>query len=240
MYETEQMSETERQQFAEFKRRLSLQAAQAQVSNIEYNLADATAERSVLRKVCQEANELKLGAICVFPDMVRTCKIFLGKDSKTSVVACISYPHGGDTTKIKAASVKNAVKDGADEVEVTVPIAFVKEKNWSYIKREFKKLKKAAKKCAVRVNIESNLLAPEEIIKICAVVTDCGITSLKTSFDADCIMRIHNAVKDKCTIKADGVTNVTDMVTAAGMGAGIIGSRNASDLARLVLQNYQL
>lgn len=240
MYESEQMNETERQQFTEFKRRLNLQAAQAQVSNIEYNLTDASAERAVLRKVCQEANELKLGAICVLPDMVRTCKIFLGKDSKTSVIACISYPHGGDTTKIKAAAIKSAVKDGADEVEVTVAIAFVKEKNWSYIKREFKKFKKAAKKCAVRINIESNLLVPEEVDKICVIATDCGITSLKTSYEADCIMRIHNAVKDRCTIKADGITNVTDMVTAVGMGAGIIGSRNASDLARLVLQNYQL
>ena len=238
--QTDQIDDAEKQQFELFRKKLNQQAAEAQVSKLEYNLANALTDKATLRNACQEANALKLGAICVLPDMVGACVAYLGKQTKTSVIACISFPHGGDVTKVKVAAIKNAVKDGADEVEVTVPIAFVKEKNWAYVKREFKKLKVAAKKRAIRINIGSEYLTPEEITKICSVATDCGITALNTVSDADHISCIFTAVKDKCTIKADNVASVTDMVTAFGLGAGIIGSRNAVNLARLVLNEYEI
>lgn len=238
--QTEQLNEVEKQQFELFRKKLNLQTAQAQVSKLEYNLTNATTDKAALRTACQEANTLKIGAVCVLPDMVSACVAFLGKQTETSTIACISFPHGGDVTKVKAAAVKNALKDGADEVEVTVPIAYVKEKNWAYVKREFKKLKVAVKKRTLRINLSSEFLTPEEITKICSIAADCGITSIKTYYDADCISRIFTAVKDRCTIKAEGVANVTDMVTAFGMGAGIIGSKNAVSLARLVLSEYEI
>ena len=119
----------------------------------------------------------------------------------------------------------------------------IKDANWSYVKREFKKLKKAAKNKVLRINIESPLLTAQEITKICNVAAECGITSLRSAsgafgcgFDADTLTLMQNAVKDKCIVKADGVNNIIDMNTAVDMGAGIVGSRNASDLARLILQ----
>ena len=71
--------------------------------------------------------------------------MLLGKDPQTSLIACISSPHGGDTTEIKVKAIKDAVKNGVDEVEVTAPIAYVKDANWGYVKRELKKLKGAYK-----------------------------------------------------------------------------------------------
>lgn len=237
------VTESELQQFNEYKRKLSLQAAEAQVSKIEYNLLDATVSKAALKKACQEANALKLGAICVLPNAVRLCAHLLGQNPQTSLIACISYPHGGDITKIKVKSVKEAIKDGVDEVEVTAPIACVKEGDWGYVKREFKDLKKATKKSALRINIECNLLTPAELTKLCSVAADCGITSIRTSsdyygsgFKADVITAIKNTVKDKCTIKADGVSTLGDVETALTMGAGIVGSKNAADLARLVIK----
>ena len=237
------MDETEKQQFSEFKRKLNLQAAQSQVTKIEYNLTDATVEKATLRRACQDANALKLGALCVLPGLIKTCVSFLGPKPQPMLIACISFPHGGDSTKTKVTAVKNAFKDGADEAEVTAPISFIKDANWSYVKREFKKLKKAAKNKVLRINIESPLLTAQEITKICNVAAECGITSLRSAsgalgcgFDADTLTLMQNAVKDKCIVKADGVNNIIDMNTAVDMGAGIVGSRNASDLARLILQ----
>lgn len=237
------VNEAEMQQFNEYKRKLNLQAAEVQVSKIEYNLLDATVSKAVLKKACQEANALKLGAVCVLPNAVRLCAHMLGANPQTSLIACVSYPHGGDTTKIKVKAVKEAIKDGVDEVEVTAPIACVKENDWGYVKREFKALKKAAKKRALRINIECGLLTPAELTKICNVATDCGITSIRSSSEfygaglkADVITSIKNTVKDKCTIKADGVSTIGDLETALSMGAGIVGSKNAADLAKLVLK----
>lgn len=240
------IDETEKRQFTEFKRKINLQAAQSQVRKIEYNLTDAAVEKGTLRRACQDANILKLGAVCVLPGLVKACVNFLGTDPQSSVVACVSYPHGGDSTKTKVAAVKNAFKDGADEAEVTAPLAFVKDGNWSYVRREFKKVKKAAKKHSVRINVESAFLTPQEVTKICTLAADCGITSLRSSndircggFDAETVARMHSAVKDKCTVKADGITNVSDMNAAVDMGAGVIGSKNATDLARLILQTAE-
>ena len=237
-----EMKESELQQFNEYKRKINLQAAQAQVGKIEYNLLDATTTKATLKSACQEANSLKLGAICVLPNAARLCDRLLGSNSQTSLIACISYPHGGDVTKIKVKAVKEAIKDGVDEVEVTAPIACIKESDWGYVKREFKALKKATKKSALRINIECNLLTPVELSKVCSVAADCGITSIRTSsaygagLKAETITAIKNIVKDKCTIKADGVSTLGDLETALSMGAGIVGSKNAPDLARLVLK----
>ena len=237
------MNETELQQFNQYKRKLNLQAAEAQVGKIEYNLLDATVSKATLKKACQEANALKLGAICVLPNAVRLCANMLGPKPQTSLVAFISYPHGADITPIKVKAVKEAIKDGVDEVEVTAPVACVKDGDWGYVKREFKALKKATKKSALRINIECSLLTPAELAKTCTVAADCGITSLSTSsgfygtgFKADAVTSIKNTVKDKCTVKADGVSTLGDVETALTMGAGILGSKNAPDLAKLVLK----
>ena len=237
------MNQTELRQFNDYKRKLNLQAAQAQVGKIEYSLTDATVDKAILKKACQEANTLKLGGICVLPNAVRMCANMLGHNPQTSLIACISFPHGGDSTKIKVKAVKEAIKDGVDESEVTVPVACIKEGDFGYVKREFRALKKAAKKSAFRINIESNLLTSAEITKVCTLAVDCGITSIRTSsgfygsgFNAETITAIKNTVKDKCTIKADGVSTLGDAEAALDVGASIIGCKNAADLARLVLK----
>lgn len=244
MTDYEMMDENERQQFAEFKRKLGIQAAQAQAAKIEYNLTDATVDKASLRRACQDANSLKLGGICVLPCFVKSGAAFLGFQRSTVLVSCVSFPHGGDSLKTKVAAVKNSFKDGADEAEVTAPLYLVKDGSWGLVKKEFKKLKKAAKN-RLRINIESGLLTPQEITRICSVAADCGISSLRCSsglysgFNPDVLTVMKAAVKDRCTIKADCVATVTDMDTAVSMGAGIIGSRNAADLARLVLQTAE-
>lgn len=237
----EKLEDREKLRYAEFKRKLNLEAAQGQVSKLEYHLTDATTDKAALRHACREADALKIGAVCVLPNCVKPCVSFLGRDPQVSLIACISLPHGGDNTKIKVAAVKQAIKDGVDEAEVTAPIAYIKDGNWGYVKREFKKLKKAAKSRAVRINVESSLLTAQELAKVCAIAADCGIPSLRSEsgayggFDGDVIAKMKAAVKDKCTIKASGVNTVSDMYTAIDMGAGIIGSKNALDLARLIL-----
>ncbi|MDE7452811.1 MAG: hypothetical protein K2N22_00195, partial [Clostridia bacterium] len=216
--------EQEKLRYAEFKRKMNLEAAHGQVAKLEYNLTDATTDKATLRHACKEAERLKIGAVCVLPANVKPCVSFLGKDPQVSLIACISFPHGGDSTKVKVAAVKQAVKDGVDEAEVTAPIAYIKDGNWGYVKREFKKLKKAGKVRNVRINVESTLLTPQELAKVCSLASDCGITALRShsgyfggSFDGEVISRMKAAVKDKCTIKADGVNNISDMDIAVDM-----------------------
>lgn len=239
------MDTAELEQFREYKRKVSLRMAEAQVSKIEYELLDASVGRDTLKKACQEARALKLGAICVHPNAVLPCVRLLGAQPPTSLIACISYPFGGDTTKIKVKAIKEAIKDGVDEVEVSVPVSVIKDGDWRYVKREFKAVKKASKKRAMRINVEYDYFTPSELNKICAVACDCGITCIKLAASygkgvgGDVITAVKSAVKDKCTIKADGISQISDLETALGLGVDIIGSKNAPDVAQLVLKMSQ-
>ena len=246
MTESEQMDDEEKLRFEEFKRKINGEAARAQVGKLEYTLTEASSDKAVIRRACQDATLLGLGAVCVLPALVKPCVSFLGTDPQVSLIACISYPHGGDSTKIKVAAVKQAIKDGIDECEVTAPISYIKDGNWNYVKREFKKLKSASKGRGIRINLESVLLTEQELVKVCNIAAAVGITALRTDsgfyggdFDADIVSRIKAAVKDKCTVKADNVNTLTEMQTAVDMGAGVIGSKNAVDLARLILKSVE-
>ena len=146
----ETLSQNEKLLFTQFRRKINLDASRAQVKKLEYNLCDPSAGLNVLKSACADGSSLELGGVCVLPAFVKQCSAILGAPAtrKCRLIACIGYPHGGDTTAIKVKAVKRAVKDGADEVEVTVPVAHIRDGNFSYVKREIKKLKSAAKKSA--------------------------------------------------------------------------------------------
>ena len=235
-----QFSDSEKALYEEFKRKINLQAARAQIKKIEYNLSDVTTGLSALKSACSDASSLQLGGICVAPSFVKACSNYLGAAAKrkSSLIACISYPNGGDTTYIKVKAAKRAIKD---EVEVTAPIAQIRDGNFQYVKREFKKLRSATKNKSLRISAECSLLSQNEIMRLCLLAADCKVNSVKASSqnyggeDAQIIARIRNAVKDRCTVKAEGITSVSDLSAAVDMGAQVVGSRNAPAVARYIL-----
>lgn len=229
--------------FEDFKRKMNLQAAHAQIKKIEYNLSDVTSGLAAIKAACTDANTLQLGGVCVAPCFVKQCAGFLGAPAKrkTSLIACVGYPNGGDTTEIKVKAVKQALRDGADEVEVTAPIAQIRDGNFPYVRRELKKLRKAVKNKSLRISAECAYLSKHDLVRLCMLVADCRINSVKTDSagygeaDGATIADIRSAVKDKCTIKAEGVSSVTELSAAVDMGAMVVGSKNAPAVARYIL-----
>ena len=239
---TSPISQSEKLLYSQFRRKINAEAARSQIKKLEYDLATVKAGINALKGACADANSLELGAVCVLPCFVKNCAVFLGAERKCGLVACISSPHGGDATPIKVKAVKRALNDGADEVEVTAPVAHIRDGNFSYVKKEFKKLRRAVKHKSLRIDLESNLLSHEQVLRVCNLAADCGVNSLKTSSSAlsggneiERINEIKSAVKDKCTIKAEGVATVLEMSSAIDMGASVIGSKNAADVARAIL-----
>lgn len=242
---TEDMHEADRELFEQFRKKTNAELARAQVSKLELDLCDPVAEKGFLKHACREANRLEIGAVCVYPSSIKACVNFLGDDPQASLIACISSPHGGDATPIKVDAVKRAVKDGVDETEVTAPIAQIKDGNWGYVRREFKKLKSAGKVRPVRINIESNLLSAQEIAKVCSVAADCGITALCAGSTAygevpqETVSRIRASVKDRCTLKVCGASDLTGLTAALNTGAESVGSKKALELAELILKKAE-
>lgn len=236
-----QMTQEEEQQFIEFKRMKKIGEAVGRVAKIECDCLSSYIEKSTLKQLCRESEQIALGGIVVLPLLVKPCVNFLGKDPKVSLVAAISYPHGGDTTAVKAAAVKRAVKDGVDEVEVSAPYALLRDGNYSYFKKECKKLVKAAKGRAVRVVLDGASLSLQELAKSCSAAADGGVHCIRINgaTDAEVLTKVKTAVKDKCLIKIDGVENVAGFENAVSLGASLVSCKSSVELARLILAQAQ-
>ena len=118
----------------------------------------------------------------------------------------------------------------------------IKEGSWGYVKREFKKLRFAARKATLRINLEAPLLTSQELTRVCALVTECGITCVRTAgdifgsgADEEDLKVIKAAVKDKAVIKADGAEAPGRIATLMELGANIIGSAAAVQMAQTIL-----
>lgn len=231
------LTEEEQKQFLEFKRIRKEQEARAKVAKIECDFLSPYAEKTALRQLCKDGDRLGMGGIVVLPSMVKPCVVCLGSDPKCGVIAAVSYPHGGDLTEVKASAVKRAVKDGVDEVEVCAPYAFIKEGNYSYFRRECKKLKRAAKTCALRVTFDAAALTEQEIVRACACAADCGVNAVRlTGFASNELVRkVKATVKDKVGLKLDCGENAADYEQAVAVGATAVSCKSAVELATLML-----
>lgn len=236
----EQTQLTEEEQYLEFKRIKRVDEAKASITKIECDCLSPYVDKTQLKDTCKTANSLEIGAVIVFPSYVKSCVSYLGKDPKVSLIAAISYPFGEETTEIKAAAVKRAVKDGVDEVEVCAPTAYLRDGNLAYFKKECKKIKRAARTCAVRVTLDCGILSDKEIIKAACVAADSGINCLRlNNADVETISNVKSAVKGKCLLKAEKADGATAFATLCTRGADSVSCTRALDLAQYILKQAE-
>lgn len=222
-------------EYKDYRRMKREEEDAANLQKIESDCLSLYIDKNKLREICNSANELALGAIVVYPAYVKAFVAQLGKDPKCSLIAAISCPHGLDTTEIKVAAVKRAIKDGVDGVEVCVPVPMIKNGNSMYFKRECKKVRKAARNLPVRLVFDCSLFTPEELTKACLCAADKGIHCLRlNNADGDTVAAVKRAVRGKCLVKADNVSTFSAFANYCVMGADYIGSKNAVVLANLI------
>ncbi len=231
---------TEEEQYREFKRIKRMDEAKASVLKIECDCLSPYTEKASLKETCKAADSLAIGAVVVFPNYVKACVNALGKDPQVSLIAAISYPFGEETTEVKAAAVKRAVKDGVDEVEVCAPTAFLRDGNLAYFKKECKKIKKAAKQCAVRVTLDCTILGEKELLKAAVCAADAGINCLRLNgADGETVTKIKSALKGKCLIKAEKADSATSFANLCTMGADTVACTQALNLAQYILKQAE-
>ena len=237
-----EISPHERQEFEEFKRQKRVAEARLAIGRLELSLTGACAERSQLRRAVKEAEKLGIGGVCLSPYLIKPCADFLGSGTRVAIVACISQWGGTDTSDIKVRAVRRAVRDGATVAEVTAPIPAVKEAAWGYVRRELKKLRSAAKKISLRINVEAPLLTREELSRLCALCCECSVACVCTAggqfgsgADEEDIKAIKYALKDRAAIKAEGADSPARADTLCELGASLVASPNAISVAQSIL-----
>lgn len=178
---------------------------------IDHTILKADATTKMIVKLCDEAKEYGFYSVCVNPCYVKLCREFL-RDTDVKVCCVIGFPLGANTSIVKAFEAKNAIENGADEIDMVINIGALKSKEFDIVLNDIKEVINVTYgKAMLKVIIETCLLTDEEKIKACELVTESGADFVKTSTGfssagatvAD-IELMKNAVNGKCKIKASG------------------------------------
>ncbi len=200
---------------------------------IDHTILKPTTLIADIAQLCSEAIQHHFAAVCVPPIFVKKAKE-LTTETDVKVATVIGFPFGYSAIEAKIAELLLAIVDGADELDVVINIAALKNGDWQYLANELNHIMQIinAKNKVVKIIIESGVLTDDEIIKCCDLYGIAGVHFLKTStgyaekgatIEAVALMRKHLAEHIK--IKASGGIRTAEFATALiAAGATRIGA----------------
>lgn len=196
---------------------------------------DATSEE--IKTLCDQAMRYHCASVCIPPCHVAGAKRYVGDRMKICTV--IGFPNGYCTTAVKAFEAADAVKNGADEIDMVINLSMVKDACWEDVKNDILAVRNACRDSILKVIIECCLLTEEEKIRLCGIVTECEADYIKTSTgfskggatpeDVQ-LLRTHCPAKVKVKA-AGGISNLADAETFLSLGADRLGTSRIVKLA---------
>ena len=147
---------------------------------IDNTLLKADATKDEIIALCEESKKYDFKSVCINPCFISIAKDAL-KGSDVLVCTVIGFPLGAMTTESKVFETSDAIKKGADEIDMVINISALKDKNYSYVENEIRKIKEACGKHTLKVIIECCLLTNEEKVKACELAKKAGADFVKTS-----------------------------------------------------------
>jgi deoxyribose-phosphate aldolase len=198
-------------------------------SKIDHTVLKVDSVWDDVKRICDEAVLNNTASVCIPPSFVKQAKEYVG--DRISVCTVIGFPNGYMTTDAKVFETKDAVKNGADEIDMVINVGKVKEKDYDYVLNEIKQIRNACEGKILKVIIETCLLTQEEKIKLCETVSVSGADYIKTStgFSKGGATREDIALMKEYThgigIKAaGGIKSVDDAVDFINLGADRLGT----------------
>lgn len=199
---------------------------------IDHTLLKAEATKEQIEKLCAEAKQFNFASVCVNPTWVkRSSELLQGTD--VLVCTVIGFPLGANTPAVKAFEAKDAIANGAKEVDMVINIGALKDQNYDLVQADIAAVVEAAKDSAlVKVIIESCLLTDEEKVKACELAVAAGADYVKTSTGfstggatAEDIALMRKTVGPELGVKASGgVRSLEDIKKMVEAGATRIGA----------------
>lgn len=149
---------------------------------IDHTLLKADATKEDVLKLLEEAKQYKFASVCVNPTWVKTAAQFLNDTPEVKVCTVIGFPLGAATPEVKAFETKNAIENGAAEVDMVINIGALKSKQFDLVQKDIEAVVNEAKeKALVKVIIETCLLTDDEKVKACEIAVKAGADFVKTS-----------------------------------------------------------
>ncbi|WP_338984250.1 deoxyribose-phosphate aldolase [Spiroplasma endosymbiont of Diplazon laetatorius] len=198
---------------------------------IDHTLLKADAKKSEIEKICSEAKEFDFATVCINPTHISYAKGLL-EGTDVGITTVVGFPLGATTSEVKAFETKQAIKNGATEIDMVINIGAVKDANWDLVLNDMKAVKAAAPNNCVKVILENCLLTKEEITKCCELALEAKLEFVKTStgfstggatFEDVALMK--SIVKDNAKVKAaGGVRTYDDAMKMIENGADRLGT----------------
>ena len=196
---------------------------------------DCTGEE--IRKLCDQAIRYHCASVCIPPCHIPGAKRYVGDSLKLCTV--IGFPNGYMTTAAKAFEAADAVKNGADEIDMVVNVSMVKDGCWEDVAKDIAAVREATRGKLLKVIIECCLLTEEEKIRLCRIVSDCGCDYIKTSTGfskggatrEDVALLRANVAPEVKVKAAGGISSLQDAEDFINLGAERLGTSRIVKLA---------
>ena len=149
------------------------------LSTVDHTLLSQGATWEEIQAVCDDGMKYRAASVCIPASYVRQAKEYVG--DKLAVCTVIGFPNGYSTTAAKCFETEDAVRNGADEIDMVINIGWAKDKKWDALLEEIRAVKAACGGRVLKVIIETCLLTGEEKVKLCEIVSNSGADFIKTS-----------------------------------------------------------
>lgn len=197
---------------------------------VDHTLLLQTSTWEEIKQICDDAMKYGTASVCIPPCYVKQAAEYMG--DKMTVCTVIGFPNGNCTTATKVFETKDAIADGAKEIDMVINVGQLKAKNYDYVLNEIKEIKAACGDKILKVIIETCLLTDEEKIKMCEIVTESGADFIKTStgfstagatFD-DVELFAKHVGKNVKIKAAGGISSLADAEKFVELGAERLGT----------------
>lgn len=181
--------------------------------SIDHTLLKATATDEQIKDLCMEALDHQFASVCVPPYYLSIVNNYLKEDPLVKSCTVIGFPLGYDETTTKLFALQQAIQAGADELDVVINVAAIKNASWEYIENELNLLVKLTRQSGklLKIIFETCYLVDDEIIRLARLCADTGVDYVKTSTGfgtagatAHHVKLMKKSVDGKCKVKASG------------------------------------
>ena len=213
------------------------------LSKCDHTLLAQSSTWEQIKGICDDGIRYGTASVCIPPSHVGAAKEYVGERLKICTV--IGFPNGYSTTETKCFETSDAVKNGADEIDMVINIGWVKDGKYGDVLDEIKAVKAACGGKLLKVIIETCLLTDEEKIEMCRVVSESGAEYIKTSTGfskagatKEDVALMKKYVAPHVKIKAaGGISSLDDAVDFINLGASRLGTSRIVGIAKKLEEN---
>jgi len=203
------------------------------LSKVDHTILKQEATWEGIKKLCDEGMKYHTASVCIAPTYVKQATEYI-KNNHGNLKVCtvIGFPNGYNTTETKVFETKNAMENGAEEIDMVINIGWLKDGLYDNILNEIREIKKACGNKILKVIIETCLLTEEEKIKMCEIVSKSGAEYIKTSTGfstagatfEDVELMVKQVKKEIKVKAAGGISSLGDAKRFITIGAERLGT----------------